>query len=157
MKSLRSNLWNKFKIINGCWIWIRERDKDGYGEISVHGIKRQKLKAHRVSWEVFKGPIPLGLNVLHKCDNPPCINPDHLFLGTQKDNIQDMITKGRKVIVPGLKGEANPTSKLKSEQVKKIKSMLAQGIVAGVIAKEFGVARSTISMINIGRLWRDIK
>jgi hypothetical protein len=77
---------------SGCWIWEGTTNSQGYGSITIKGKEK---KAHRVSWELFNGPIPKGLLVLHKCDTPACINPHHLFLGTHRDNIQDCIKKGR--------------------------------------------------------------
>lgn len=86
--------FNKFvrEDPNGCWIWIGGKTSDGYGKFYLNGIKR---RAHRVAWVIRNGQIPEGLNVLHNCDNPSCVNPDHLFLGTQIDNIIDMVSKGR--------------------------------------------------------------
>lgn len=84
---------------NECWEWLGTRDDRGYGKIIIKGVRH---KGHRLSWVVHNGSIPDGLNVLHKCDNPPCVNPHHLFLGTQRDNIMDMVSKGR----------ANPASLL---------------------------------------------
>jgi len=77
---------------SGCWLWMGCCDKYGYGQISV---KRKAKAAHRVSWELHNGPIPKRLLVCHKCDVQSCVNPEHLFLGTQKDNIRDCISKGR--------------------------------------------------------------
>lgn len=77
---------------SGCWIWTGHIRTNGYGAMS---IKSKLQYAHRISWELHNGPIPEGLFVLHKCDNPPCVNPDHLFIGTQKDNLQDAFKKGR--------------------------------------------------------------
>lgn len=77
---------------NGCMEWSACRDGCGYGMFLLNGKYR---RAHRVAWEMRHGPIPDGLNCLHKCDNPPCVNPDHLWLGTQKDNVCDMMKKGR--------------------------------------------------------------
>lgn len=76
-----------------CWIWSLARDKDGYG---VAHVGRKNIRAHRVSYEAFIEQIPEGMGVLHKCDNPPCCNPQHLFLGTNQDNMDDMVIKGRK-------------------------------------------------------------
>lgn len=78
-----------------CWIWISVRNSDGYGQFRTGGAFMDK--AHRESWRMANGPIPEGLSVLHRCDNPSCVNPNHLFLGTQQDNIADMLRKGRHV------------------------------------------------------------
>ena len=87
------------KDTNGCWIWQKSKIYSGYGYFSINS--KMKL-AHRVSWNLFCGKISDNLNVLHKCDNPPCVNPDHLFLGSYKDNMDDMRNKGRE---PDMKGE----------------------------------------------------
>lgn len=86
--------WEKVTRSNeGCWTWQGSRNESGYGVLLVRG---RKLVAHRVSWEVIFGPVPDGMLVLHRCDNPPCVRPDHLFIGTHMDNIQDCIAKGRR-------------------------------------------------------------
>lgn len=79
-----------------CWEWTGYRDERGYGRLSsrVSGVTKT-ISAHRLSWQIYKGEIPPGLCVLHKCDNPPCVNPDHLFLGNQRDNMLDCSSKGR--------------------------------------------------------------
>lgn len=77
----------------GCWVWMGARDQAGYGAVKVDGRMR---RAARVAWELAYGPIPAGLNILHSCDNPPCVRPDHLMIGTQRANIQDMLAKGRR-------------------------------------------------------------
>jgi hypothetical protein len=80
---------------NGCWLWQTRKDRRGYGQFFY---KRGVHSAHRISYMIFKGEIGEGLFVCHKCDNPPCVNPDHLFLGTAKDNMHDMLAKGRRDI-----------------------------------------------------------
>lgn len=84
----------------GCWIWMPSLQTQGYGRIAFNQKNdKRKMLAHRTSYQIFKGNIPAGANVLHRCDMPSCVNPDHLFTGTQKDNMQDMIKKGRKFSV----------------------------------------------------------
>lgn len=77
----------------GCWEWLGARANGGYGLFAVQNPRR--ITAHRYSWELHNGPIPAGMHVLHHCDNPPCVNPAHLFLGTASDNMRDMLAKGR--------------------------------------------------------------
>lgn len=83
---------SKVEITDGCWYWTGAKRSTGYGNFCFNGVS---TGAHRVSWFIFKGNIKNNLFVLHKCDNPSCVNPEHLFLGTQKDNIEDMHRKGR--------------------------------------------------------------
>lgn len=91
-RPLKERFLEKIKIINNCWIWIGAKNSDGYGQI---GKGNKLLSCHRVAWEIYHGSIPIDKQVLHKCDTPPCVNPDHLFLGTNLDNIEDAIKKGR--------------------------------------------------------------
>lgn len=84
--------WAKVEKGEGCWEWQGARHPHGYGQVRIAGIC---VFAHRYSWQLANGPIPGGLNVCHHCDNPKCVRPDHLFLGTQRDNLQDMAGKGR--------------------------------------------------------------
>jgi len=93
--------YGRVDITDDCWVWGRTCWVKGYGRVG-------DLRAHRVMWAIVNGPIPDGLQVLHHCDNPPCVRPDHLFLGTQLDNMRDMIAKGRKVTV---RGDAHPSKR----------------------------------------------
>lgn len=134
------------KMPSGCWEWSGYRNYDGYGKY------RQK-SAHRVSFERFKGPIPEGMHVCHSCDNPPCVNPDHLWLGTREDNMRDRDQKNRINRWNGRRrGAANPCAKLTAEQVEEIRSLRGQATQAE-IGKRFGVCRNTIYHIYAGRCW----
>ena len=133
-----------------CWEW--RGDKRGYyGQIGVHG---KTIKTHRLSWELANGPIPGGMNVLHHCDNPICVNPKHLFLGTQADNVHDMQAKGRKA---DLHGEHNGRARLTEQGVHKIREMIKRGITQVAIAKEYNVTSREINNINTGVSWGWLK
>lgn len=98
IRTLKDRFIEKISIGNDCWLWLGGvlANTMGYGQIGIGGRRdRKTLLAHRVSYELFIGPIPSGLQVLHECDNPPCVRPRHLFLGTQLDNMKDMMNKGR--------------------------------------------------------------
>lgn len=129
---------------SGCWVWVGSRSTNGYGAIYYKG---EKWTAHRLSWVLHHGEIPEGLCVLHQCDNPPCVNPEHLFLGTIKDNAQDAIAKGR---FPRLK----VTSKLTAEQVEAIRTSKQS---AKQIAAQFSITIWTVYDIRRGRSWSHIK
>ena len=145
--------WRKAKIGNDdeCWEWEAARHEWGYGVFRV-GSKAKgtacNAKAHRVAWFLLYGPIPYGKCVLHACDNPPCINPRHLFLGTISDNQQDMARKRR-----SRHGENHWNSKLKDSDVAEIRFHIKQGeMMQKDIALLFGVSPQTICDIKKGRL-----
>jgi lysozyme family protein len=134
----------------GCWLWKGYIDGDGYGHYSLPGGKSRS--AHRVSWMLFKGEIPDGLLVCHKCDIRNCVNPDHLFLGTPAENQADMKRKGRSGV-----GEKNPCAKLKLSQVQEIKLLLKQGKPVADIAKKFALSKQGIKSIKYGYTWRHVQ
>lgn len=133
-----------------CNIYEGAKDKNGYGWQRKNGER----KAHRAAWVERNGPIPDNLWVLHKCDNPSCVNPDHLFLGTAKDNNDDMRKKGR-ARYPGCSqpGELNPNKKLTQEQVDYIRSVYKWGM-GPQLAKQFGVIPIMINRIVRGEAWK---
>lgn len=92
--TLRERFWDKVQTGPGCWAWLAHKNNKGYGMIQPGG-KGNKVLAHRVAWVLLRGPIPEGKNVLHRCDNPQCTNPEHLFLGSHRDNMLDKHAKGR--------------------------------------------------------------
>ena len=123
MKTLKDRFWDKVEILskNECWLWKASRSNKRYGNIKVNG---KMIKSHRLSYEFCHGNIPDGLCVLHKCDNGLCVNPDHLFLGTQHDNVNDCIKKGR---VANHKGINNGKSKLIPNDIKDIRLNCIKG------------------------------
>jgi len=124
---------------NGCWMWTGLRSGRGYGTLSV---SRKPQAAHRLSWQLHNGPIPKGLLVCHTCDNRLCVNPSHLFLGTQRDNYDDMIRKGRWSPVVG---DERSDTKLSEHAVREIRLRYAQGGISHhTLGKEYGVCRATI-------------
>lgn len=137
--------------VGECWEWRRTRNQFGYGTLTVGG---RAVYAHRLAYELSKGEIPEGMHVMHKCDNPSCINPDHLTVGTRSDNMRDCFQKGRSSVSPvSVCGEANGAAKLSSAQVADIRERLEAGAVQRVLADEFGVSQSCISKIKLGASW----
>ena len=128
----------------GCWDWSAGKNNHGYGKVG-------RQYAHRVSWELHYGVIPTGMFVMHKCDNPPCTNPAHLALGTQKDNMADAARKGRLDGRWKPSGEANKAHKLSAAQVVEMRGLRAAGHRVDALAKVFGVRRQTITAITTGR------
>jgi hypothetical protein len=137
-----------------CWPW-KGIGKNRYGQMLVNGTVRS---AHRLSYEIHNGPIPDGLFVCHKCDNPPCVNPEHLFLGTNLDNVRDAMQKGRAKMPPinDNSGERCGTSKLTSAQVLEIARRIDAGELHKDLSAKFGVSSSVISRINTGRRWSSV-
>jgi hypothetical protein len=137
-----------------CLIWPKGKTGKGYGEVYLCGVA---MPAHRLVYWIYFGPIPKGMWVLHKCDNPPCVNPNHLFLGTPKDNSVDAWTKGRLVPPPTGPGELNPRARLSASQVLEIRRRYsAGGVLQEELAKEFGVTPITISKITTRTNWRHL-
>lgn len=150
---LKNFFENKVVKKQGCWEWNGYVDKNGYPQVHYHNGKRNtNYKAHRLSYEIYKGEILNGYKVCHTCDNPTCTNPDHLWLGTPKENSLDAKKKGRYQ-----KGEDRHNAKLFEKDVKKIKKMLVLGITQTRIAKEYNVHIMTINSIAKCRNWKHVK
>lgn len=142
---------------NQCWAWRGNRDKDGYGVLSVKG---RYQKASRLSHTIFKGPIPPYMLVCHTCDNPICVNPAHLFLGTSKDNVHDMVKKGRNYKLPKAtsetvaKGAQHYRTKLTEAQALEIRKRSAAGQTVLRIASEMKLRYSQVYPVVVGRTWK---
>lgn len=134
---------------SGCWLWFTRNKKpggEGYGVLQSCG---KSYAAHRASWIVYKGPIPEGMHVCHRCDNPCCVNPDHLFLGTPTDNMRDKVKKGRAKTTPRL-GSKNSAAKLTEEQAMDI---LTSSDGPTKAAQKHGVSDTLVHFIRSGRAW----
>lgn len=133
-----------------CWEWQAGKS-NGYGWMTMFGVKD---RAHRHAWRLVNGEIPEGLFVLHKCDNPPCCNPNHFFLGTDMDNFQDAKRKGRtKRPQPDNRGEKCGSNKLSENDIRTICTRLDRGDNAKQMSLEYNVRAGTIHSINAGRIW----
>lgn len=141
-----SDFWSKVdkRSPEECWNWIAARQPNGYG---VFGKKR----AHRVCYEMHYGPIPNGYYVCHKCDNPTCVNPNHLFLGTPTDNVKDMMSKNRHA-----HGENKKHSKLTEKQVVLMRQEYAQGLTQAKLSRKYGLRTSHIQSIVTRKIWKHI-
>ena len=131
-----------------CVVFTGCTNASGYGQIT---IANKQVAVHRVAYELAHGPIPEGLVIRHKCDNPPCIDPSHLELGTPQDNVMDKVARGRT-----LKGSRNGSSKLVEAQVAEILEGLAMGVTHKVLAQRHGVATSTIGRISTREHWKHV-
>lgn len=142
---------NSISIDNNskCWIWKRSKTESGYGIVCINGIK---MRAHRLSYEVFNNVIIGSLFACHRCDNPSCVNPEHIFLGTAKDNFLDMRKKGRFNPKPTI-GESHKLSKLKKDDIPIIRD---RNLSYKYLMERFGISRSLIGNIRKGITWSHI-
>jgi hypothetical protein len=134
-----------------CWLWTGAVNDKGYGEFWLDGGSES---AHRVSYELANGPLREGGQSLHRCDNPPCVRPDHLFEGTNLDNVHDRQAKGRPC---GVRGEHHHQAKLTEDNVREIRRRLAQGHYQTDIASDYGVGQYAIWAISCGKTWSHVK
>lgn len=135
---------------DACWSWQARRNAHGYGSV----VRWRRLwLAHRLAYEMTVGPIPNAMHVLHRCDNPACVNPAHLFLGTQADNVRDMVAKGRKVTASGEKAGG---SKLTVAQVQEIRSRRTDGETLLAIANDYGISDALVSYIANRKAWKHV-
>lgn len=152
-RSPEQRFWPNVERGETCWIWTGKCSRAGYGYLRLE--TRKPVYAHRLSWALNVGPIPDGLCVLHRCDNPPCVRPDHLFLGTQAENMADMASKKRSRGA-GLRGSRNGLAKLTESDVVEIRRAVAGGTQQCVVAERLGVSRSIISNVVRRETWTHI-
>ena len=146
-RPLMDRFWEKVAKTDTCWNWMAAKHRFGYGKIMVR--KRVIEPAHRVCYREQVGPIPEGLQVLHRCDNPACVRPDHLYLGTQADNMRDMHDRGRWRYGPRNQyGENNPSAILTDAQVRSLLADLAIGEGPVSVARKFGISYKTLWAIR---------
>ena len=142
--------WDKVDVSGSCWEWQGCKVRGGYGAFKVNG---KGIRAHRFSYKLAFGPIPDGIYVCHHCDNAKCVKPSHLFLGTQTDNMQDCISKGR---FGEQGGEANGNSKICEDDVREIRRLYSLGITQVWLSKMWGIGRSQTNRIVNREQWKHI-
>jgi hypothetical protein len=165
LEEVRDRFWANVQKSEGCWLWIGLRITSGYGQFWFG--KRKVRMAHRAAYELMVGPIPPGFILRHRCDNPPCVRPDHLEPGTQKDNIRDMFVRGRALVgdrhwtarKPHLirRGAQLYNARLTPEAVREIRRRRAAGEVLRVIGTDFGISTSTVSRIALRAAWSHVE
>lgn len=152
-KKLVKRFWKYVVMSDGCWGWSGTLDEKGYARVRTWVDDRWIPRlAHRVSWELHRGPIPDGMSVLHTCDNPPCVKPEHLFLGTQLDNVRDCIAKGRRPV-----GEQSATAKVTEAQVIEMRQRFAAGEHNfNMFGREYGISAIEARAIILKERWKHL-
>jgi len=149
--------WPKVEKSDGCWLWIASRNIHGYGQLRLGGRSGRPVGAHRIGYILANGAIEPGLDVLHRCDNPPCVRPDHLRLGTAAQNLRDAATKGRLPLGPRGNapiGERNGHARLTTAAVRDIRARYQiRSATPTELAEEFGVSPSTVWRVIYGTTW----
>lgn len=159
--------WLRVDKSGDCWIWIGPKTGHGYGQFQSN---KKRYKAHRYAWELENGPIPIGLEACHRCDNPACVRPSHIFLATHAENMRDCSRKGRNGMQRypersslrnvdtrvQVRGEQQGNAKLTADKVRAIRQMRADGVMTSVIAANMGIATSTVQRIVRRADWKHV-
>lgn len=152
-RPLAERFWEKVDKSGPCWLWTASKDRNGYGRIMRPGGRGGPLLATRVSWELAYGPISPGMGVLHHCDNPSCVRPDHLFLGDQALNMRDCAGKGRTT-----RGEHSRSAKLTEDDVREIRRRYREGgISQTALAREYGLCQASVHELVSGKTWGHVQ
>lgn len=161
---IETRFWSKVQKTEGCWLWTAARFHNGYGAFRYEG---GQWRAHRVAYTWLVGPIPDGMEVCHMCDNPACVRPDHLFLGTRKENAEDMVAKERAAVGDKnasrlhpdrlRRGEAHGRAKVTEQQVREIRKLAAQGVPHRAIAAQFGLTSTPVLDIIHRKHWAHVE
>lgn len=151
--SLIARFWEKVDMAGDCWLWTASVDRKGYGQIQGGSRNARLLRAHRVSWEIHYGANHAGFQVCHRCDVRRCVRPDHLFLGTNDDNVNDMHAKGRDVKPPRMLGVQHPHTTFSEEDIRWIRKQVSSGVSQRALARHFNVCFATINHIWLRRNW----
>jgi hypothetical protein len=157
IRPLADRFWEKVTKTDTCWLWTGAANHLGYGQIAQGGADsaNKRLRATAVAWFLVRGEWPApGAHICHRCDNPPCVNPDHLFLGTAKDNLRDAIAKGRFRFLKPSFGERNVNAKMTSALVVEARARHLAGERQADLARAYNVSNSTMCAILKGRIWR---
>lgn len=160
--SIRNRMWTqplaeRFSVAyyaepnSGCWLWEGSM-RNGYGVMKVSGRKHY---AHRLSWEIYRGPVPVGVEVCHQCDNKCCVNPAHLFVGTHRDNMMDAWCKGIISKPPTLTGEQHHAARLTIADVAQIRNRRTMGETLLSIARDYGMTKENIGAIVRRQTWKE--
>ena len=148
---IEDRFWRNVDQSGGCWEWQRETDAYGYGRFWITG--RQRVAAHRFSYTVARGRVPSGLLVLHTCDNPKCVRPDHLYLGTHDDNMRDRKERGHYA-----RGEDNNKAKLTADQVRELRRLYVPHQYGSTkLARQFGISPTAVKAILAGKAWGHVQ
>lgn len=153
-KPMEDRFWEKVRKTRRCWLWTGTKNNMGYG--TFMRVSPKKELAHRVAWYIAHGELPGAARVLHTCDNPACVRPDHLFLGTMRDNSQDMLAKGRNKYVAH-PGEANGQAKLTEGQVREMREKYAAGgVTQAQLAKEYEISQALAHFVVTRKAWKHV-
>lgn len=162
LRPLADRFWSKVAIgaPDVCWPWTRTHNGRGYGTVGLGRREEGRDYAHRIAWTLTNGPVPSGMDICHCCDNPPCCNPSHLFLGTRAENHSDMMQKGRGSAPPRLIGERNGRAKLTPEQVRWLREVCTPGSrdanSASALARQLGVSYPTVLKAVRSQAWTEL-